>query len=304
MTDFNKKMPLISILTDTKNRASLIPRCIESIQNQTYKNYEHIIADGGNDNTEQIVLSYQDPHIKYIKVPEGGPIRQTKIAFEMSKGDFITFLDDDDEYLPEKLEKQLEFILSLSDDYGFIYGSMSYFDDKTKVYLYDHKAELEGGKELLKKAIEKPIICGTPTLMFRRQVFESIGGTWISGIGNERSDWALCCKALKQGWKVGALKESYLKIYINHGATRMSSNSFYKDHAERYIKFHNYFLNEYAAIVASNPKIALLHYEVLVANYIAVKNMKKAFRLWVKILRLKFNFRSLALFPYYLLKVK
>ena len=88
--------PLVTILTDTKNRASLISRCIESIQKQTYQNYEHIIADGGSDNTEEIVRSYNDPRIKYVKVPTGGPVAQTKIAFEMSKGEFITFLDDDD----------------------------------------------------------------------------------------------------------------------------------------------------------------------------------------------------------------
>ena len=53
-----------------------------------------------------VVLSYNDPHIKYIKV-QGGPIEQTKNAFILSKGEYITFLDDDDEYLPNKLEKQI-----------------------------------------------------------------------------------------------------------------------------------------------------------------------------------------------------
>ena len=55
------KQPLVTILTDTKNRAGLISRCIESIQKQTYQNYEHIIADGGSDNTEEVVMVYNDP---------------------------------------------------------------------------------------------------------------------------------------------------------------------------------------------------------------------------------------------------
>ena len=54
------KQPLVTILTDTKNRAGLISRCIESIQKQTYQNYEHIIADGGSDNTEEVVIAYND----------------------------------------------------------------------------------------------------------------------------------------------------------------------------------------------------------------------------------------------------
>lgn len=215
------KQPLVTILTDTKNRAGLISRCIESIQKQTYQNYEHIIADGGSDNTEEVVMAYNDPHIKYVKVPVGGPVSQTAKLFAMSKGDFITFLDDD-EYLPEKIEKQLELMLSLPHEYGFIYGSMSYFDNGSKEFLYDHSASIEGGKEILPVAIANPIICGTPTLIFRRNVFEAIGGTWVAGIGNERSDWALGCLALKKGYKVAPLRKSYggMRIVTSTGSVK------------------------------------------------------------------------------------
>ena len=294
--------PLVTIITDTKNRAGLIGRCIESIQKQTYKNYEHIIADGGADNTRQIVESYNDPHIIYLSVPAGGPPVQTKEAFKISKGDFITFLDDDDEYLPEKLEKQLELILSLPVEYGFIYGSMTYYDNNTKEQIRVHKADIEGGKEILPVAVANPVICGTPTLLFRRNVFEAIGGTWISGIGNEMSDWALGCKALKQGWKVAALKESYLKIYVNHNSVRMSDPRFYKDNAERYIKFHNYFLSEYADVIKEYPKAGIMHYEGLILNYITAGKRAMAYDMWKRLLKVSFNIRSLALLPYYMFR--
>lgn len=297
-----REQVLVTIITNTKNRANLISRCIESIQKQTYQNYEHIIADGGTDNTKEIVSTYNDPHIKYISVPDGGPIAQTREAFLLSKGDFITFLDDDDEYLPEKIEKQVELITSLSNEYGFIYGAMSYYDNNTKKYLYDHSALIEGGKEILPIAIAKATICGTPTLMFRRNVFESIGGTWISGIGNEMSDWALGCKALKQGWKVAALKESYLKIYINHRSVRMSDSHFYQDRSERNIKFHSYFLSEYTDVIKMYPESAVIHYESLIHNYISVGKIRMAFDYWRKLVSVKFNFRSLLLFPYCVLK--
>lgn len=298
----NMNPPLISILTDTKNRAGLISRCIESIQRQTYQNYEHIIADGGTDNTEEVVRSYNDPRIKYIRVPEGGPIAQTRKAFEMSCGAFITFLDDDDEYLPEKIEKQLELIQSLPEEYGFIYGSMTYYDNDTRRELRTHKAELEGGAELLPIAVANPVICGTPTLMFRREVFQSIGGTWISGIGNERSDWALVCKALKQGWKVGALKESYLRIYVGHGAVRMSDPHFYKDNADRYIKFAKYFLTEYADVIEKNPRSGITHYRSLIVQYMVKRDYGHALGAWKKLLRVDFSLHNLCMFPYHMIK--
>ena len=293
--------PLVTIITNTKNRANLISRCIESIQKQTYQNYEHIIADGGTDNTKQVVEVYNDPHIKYISVPVGGPVAQTREAFKISKGDFVTFLDDDDEYTPEKLEKQLELIQSLPEDY-FIYGSMTYYDNNTKEQLRIHKAEVGGGKEILPTAVANPVICGTPTLMFSRKIFESIGGTWIAGIGNEMSDWALGCRALKQGWKVAALKESYLRIYINHGGVRMSDPLFYKNNAERYIKFHNHFLEEYADVIKDYPKVGIIHYESLIPYYVMQGMYADAYNKWKKLLKVNFSLRSALLYPYFVTK--
>ncbi|MEG0012310.1 MAG: glycosyltransferase family 2 protein, partial [Muribaculaceae bacterium] len=102
---------LISIITITRNRASLIHRCIESIQKQTYRHYEHLIIDGNSeDNTEAVVNAYavSDSHIKYIKLDKNHPIPQTYlIAYKACKGDYITSLDDDDEYYPNKIEQQL-----------------------------------------------------------------------------------------------------------------------------------------------------------------------------------------------------
>ncbi|MBR2351482.1 MAG: glycosyltransferase family 2 protein [Alistipes sp.] len=294
--------PLVTIITNTKNRAHLIPRCIESIQRQSYQNYEHIIADGcSTDDTEAVVLSYNDPHIKYIKI-EGGPIEQTRAAFSLSKGSYITFLDDDDEYLPEKIEKQLTLILSLPSDYGFIYGSMSYYDSNSGKFLYDHIAQYNGGRELLPIAVASSVICGTPTLMFRRETFESVGGTWLSGIGNDMSDWALVARTINQGWKVAALQESLVRVYVNHSSVRMSEASFYDDRHERCIKFYGHFLTEYADIIKAHPQAAIKHYEGLIFHYVMSRQSSKAWPYYLKLIKVRPNIRSLAMLPYYLYK--
>ena len=294
--------PLITIITNTYNRAHLLSRCIESIQKQTYQHYEHIISDGcSTDNTEEVVRSYNDPHIKYIRV-SGGPIAQMREAFKLSKGEYITFLDDDDEYKEEKLQKQLELIESLPAEYGFIYGTMSYYDNNTKEFKGDHVAELDGGRELLPIAIGGAVICGTPSLMYRREAFASIGGSWIAGIGNDASDWALACATLKYGWKVAPLRESYNKIYVNHSSKRLSNPDFYKDACARYIKFHNYFLTEYADVIAEHPLSAILHYKTLMYYYTMDGQWSMALSMWKKLLTTKFTLRGLLLFPYYIAK--
>ena len=127
-------MPLVSIITITYNRGTLIHRCIESIQHQTYSNYEHIIVDGNSDdNTEDVVLSYHDPHIKFIKLDTRGPQLQMRAGADVARGDYVTFLDDDDEYLPTKIQKQVALFESLSNDYGLVYCWMTYFNYSNQI---------------------------------------------------------------------------------------------------------------------------------------------------------------------------
>ena len=121
--------PLVSIITITLNRCDLIHKCIESIQKQTYKNYEHIIVDGNSeDNTEAVVKAYNDPHIKYIKLSTRGPEVQMLAGSNMASGKYVTFLDDDDEYLPTKIEKQVELFEKEPAEVGLVYCWMTYYD--------------------------------------------------------------------------------------------------------------------------------------------------------------------------------
>jgi len=181
------KNPLVSILTITYNRANLIHRCIESIQKQTFTNYEHIIVDGNSsDNTEDVVKSYNDSHIKYIKLSINGPQVQLRAAADEATGKYVSFLDDDDEYLPEKLEKQVELFETLSNDYGIVYCWMSYYNnDNPDKVISIHKTELGSVGDI---APSRPLVSGTPTMMIRRTVFEEFGGTYDDTIGFIGSD--------------------------------------------------------------------------------------------------------------------
>ncbi|MEX0760820.1 MAG: glycosyltransferase family 2 protein [Dehalococcoidia bacterium] len=103
--------PLVSVITPTHNRAGLIGRAIKSVQNQTHQDWEHIIIDDAStDDTEAVVRAFQesDDRIVYIKHPEnrnGAAARNTGIR--AAKGDYVAFLDSDDEFHPETLAKQL-----------------------------------------------------------------------------------------------------------------------------------------------------------------------------------------------------
>jgi glycosyltransferase involved in cell wall biosynthesis len=114
------KQPLVSIITPTLNRAWMLPKCIESNLAQTYPYWEQIIVDDNStDNTEDVVRGYMqtDSRIKYYKNPGKGAPSARNYGFEKSKGDYITFIDDDDINLPNRFDSQIKAALKSGSNY-------------------------------------------------------------------------------------------------------------------------------------------------------------------------------------------
>jgi len=120
----NSSFPLVSIIIPTYNREKLLVRAVESIFNQTYQNIEIIIIDdNSSDNTEAIIKELNRENIKYFKHTRntgGGGARNTGIM--NANGEFLTFLDSDDEYVRDKIEIQVNYFLN------------SKLDDKTILF--------------------------------------------------------------------------------------------------------------------------------------------------------------------------
>ncbi len=124
MTDFNSK-PLFSIIIPTYNHAHLICRCIDSIISQTYPNWEAIVINNySEDNTIELVNSYQDPRIRLINFRNNGVISASRnIGIRNSSADWICFLDSDDWWYPKKLE----ICISYLDNYSLIYHDLDVY---------------------------------------------------------------------------------------------------------------------------------------------------------------------------------
>jgi len=98
----------VSVIIPTYNCAKYLPQAIESILNQTYKDYEIIIVDDGStDNTKEIISVYQSK-IKYIYQDNAGVSKARNTGIQNSTGMYIAFLDADDRWLPFKLELQIK----------------------------------------------------------------------------------------------------------------------------------------------------------------------------------------------------
>ena len=97
----------ISVIIPTYNRGNMIERAVRSVLNQTYNNIEVIVVDDGStDNTEEVIKDIKDTSVIYIKEANAGACVARNKGIDVSSGDYIAFLDSDDEWFPEKLEIQ------------------------------------------------------------------------------------------------------------------------------------------------------------------------------------------------------
>lgn len=269
--------PLVSVITITRNRGNLIGRCISSVLGQTYKNIEYIIVDGASDdNTDEVVSSFQDDRLKFVKLETNWAIKETlDYGISLCNGKYITFLDSDDEYLPEKIEKQVDLIDGLSGDYGLVYCWMTYYDDKTKKKLSIHKPELRG--DVRDEVIGEPIISGTPTLMFHNDILKKLGGWKSADEIGIISDWELCARAC-QITKVDYLPESLVNVYENHGCVRQSEVAYYDKVGVRLIQFNEYFLNHFSENFKRRPKMRFYHYWDMFTTFYYLKQYGQAIK--------------------------
>lgn len=129
-------MPLVSIITPSYNSALLIVPTIKSVISQSVGNWEMIIVDDcSSDNSVEVIQSFveRDPRIKLIQLSENsGAAVARNTAIEAAKGRYIAFLDSDDAWLPNKLEKQIAFMQE--NNYPFTYAAYDKVNESDEVF--------------------------------------------------------------------------------------------------------------------------------------------------------------------------
>jgi len=166
----------VSVIIPTYNRADLVGRAIQSVLNQTYQDFELIVVDDGSiDNTEEVVRNFKDARIHYIRHKEnrGAPFARNYGA-KIANGEYISLLDSDDYYLPNKLTVQIEAFKN-NPDVGLVCSNFFIESSDTKKRVeYGYKTFKSG--YLFEKVVLKSFHCRLPTWLIRREFFISIGG--------------------------------------------------------------------------------------------------------------------------------
>lgn len=219
------KQPLVSIITPIHNGEKTVRETIESVLSQNYKNYEMIIVDDvSTDNSVKIIKEYQtnDKRIKLFQLEkQGGASVARNYALKQAKGKYIAFLDCDDLWYQEKLEKQINFMEKNNID--FCYADYEYINDKSE--------KLNKYRKCPNKVSYLTMLLGCSvgclTVVYNR---EKVGNINISKI-KKRNDYAIWCLALKRV-KVGFKCDGILSMY------RKSDNSLSSGKKAKLLKYH------------------------------------------------------------------
>jgi glycosyltransferase involved in cell wall biosynthesis len=167
--------PLVTIILPCYNRATLLPRALESIIAQTYKNWELlIIDDGSTDNSVAVIKPYIEkyPAIRYYSLDKNaGACVARNRGITQAKGEYIAFLDSDDEYLPAKLEEQVKcFQTSTIRNLGVV--SCGRQDVRASKVYFQWIPKIKGN--VFKKLIQKDRIgANTSLLMVKTEVIQN-----------------------------------------------------------------------------------------------------------------------------------
>jgi glycosyltransferase involved in cell wall biosynthesis len=119
--------PLVSIIVPTYNRISMLRRALASLLGQTYPHIEIVVVDDGStDGSREALSRLDDPRIRVVLLDQNmGPSAARNRGLEHASGHYLCFLDSDDEYLPEKIARQVRLLETLDDEYiGVECGSL------------------------------------------------------------------------------------------------------------------------------------------------------------------------------------
>ncbi len=220
-------MPLVSIVTATYNRSSVLKYTIASVLASTFKDWEMlVIGDACTDDTAQVVAGFNDPRIRFTNLQEncGEQTGPNNLGFDMARGEYITVLNHDDFYFPEHLESQLAYLNESKADLVFCAHAQA---------LPTSREELAGGKLNIRLHRLPPDNQYHPYLqvpalgwMLKKSYIKDLGGWKFS----HQTLMAPSNEFVFRGWKSGK------KILFNPRITVLSvpsgnrKNSYHGDH--------------------------------------------------------------------------
>lgn len=210
---------IVSIIIPTYKRSvNYLSRAVKSVLSQTYHQIEVVVIDDSpSAYSERVAIAQymegvqaEDHRVVYLQNEKniGGSLSRNR-GIDFCHGQYVTFLDDDDEYKPRKIEKQLHFMLEQDCDMSF--SNMIMYDDAGKVVDFRSHTDIKSfeNEDLLRYHLTKKIT-GTPTFMYKIEKLREIGGFDDAILGQE---FYLMLKSIKHGLRIRYMNDCDVIVY-------------------------------------------------------------------------------------------
>lgn len=252
-----------AIVTTYKRDVKTVKRALDSIVNQTYENIEVFLVNDCPEDAElskalsELTESYQcDKKVNYISMPHnGGACAARNLGLKESKGEFVAFLDDDDEWLDTKISEQIKRFDS--PNVGLVYcNTYAHYEGKDELVVRESHPMPEG--KIYDNLFAENIISSTSFPLIRREAIESVGGFNIAMPSLQ--DLELWLRMTKK-WEVRYVDKP-LGTYYFYNGERISR------HPERRTKAYETIYSQYKDYLAKKPKVKAAFDRVGVTFYV------------------------------------
>ena len=222
--------PLVSVVIPTYNRPEFLKKTILSILGQTYTNWELIVVSNGvNKANFDVVQKFDDPRIRYAdQKNSGGPSSPRNHGIRLAKGIYVAFCDDDDLWMPSKLEKQVR-TLETNPTFGICYTNMKRFDEAKE--WVDPNDNGHADLETLLYKNTMPI----SSIFIRKSLLEQYGGFTESSIIGYSEDYDFVLK-YSYYTKIYHIDEFLINYWSGMGRTSSQNNMLGIVHYIKYLK--------------------------------------------------------------------
>ncbi len=209
----------VSAIIPTFNRRELVVRALDSVLAQTYPVEESIVVDAGStDGTEAVLRARYGDRIHYVRQANAGVSAARNHGLSIARGRHLALLDSDDEWLPDKTERQLAW-LAQRPDYGMVLCDVEQVDlDGRHLQTLRRRRTLPEDGRILRWVLLNPELIPASLLM-RREVYAQIGGFDESLRTAEDLDFHL---RVAQHWPIGLIEEALVRVTRgNHGLSAL-----------------------------------------------------------------------------------
>ncbi|MGH8061503.1 MAG: glycosyltransferase family 2 protein [Pseudoxanthomonas sp.] len=215
--------PDISAIIPTYNRRELLLRALDSVFSQTHPIDEIVVIDDGStDGSEAAVRERHGDRIRYIWQANAGVSAARNHGMSIAKGKYFALLDSDDEWLPEKTSLQLEW-LRAHPDFGMVLCDVQRVDGEHRpIDIFRRRDTIPEDGWVLRWIIHNPALAPA-SIMFRREVFEDVGG-FDEGLRTaEDIDFHL---RVAHRWKIGVVEKSLVRAMRGHDGLSAEASTY------------------------------------------------------------------------------